>query len=192
MYTCRYVCGYMQSTFIFFSTSCLFHAQINISVSGWKSQNLLKMQTFTANFTWCYLEVSLKIEEIWIWIIFIWPSLCTQKKNLTLALLSACTKKKEAPTTDHMGTKVPGRKVWSNCRIWMKNILVTKLNILNFFITKQCYCLCIWKQWLFSVKSQHCLVTDSRIPAGQEVDKQSQVWSAKSMGWMALALCFLA
>lgn len=101
-------------------------------------------------------------------------------------------KKKEAPTTDHMGTKVPGRKVWSHCRIWMKNILVTKLNILNFFITKQCYCLCIWKQWLFSVKSQHCLVTDSRIPAGQEVDKQSQVWSAKSMGWMALALCFLA
>lgn len=79
----------------FFSTSCLFHAQINISVSGWKSQNLLKMQTFTANFTWCYLEVRLKIEEIWIWIIFIWPSLCTQKKNLTLTLLSACTKKKK-------------------------------------------------------------------------------------------------
>lgn len=80
----------------FFSTSCLFHAQINISVSGWKSQNLLKMQTFTANFTWCYLEVRLKIEEIWIWIIFIWPSLCTQKKNLTLALLSACTKKRSS------------------------------------------------------------------------------------------------
>lgn len=97
MYTCRYVCGYMQSTFIFFSTSCLFHAQINISVSGWKSQNLLKMQTFTANDDepWCYLEVRLKIEEIWIWIIFIWPSLCTQKRNLTLVFFALCMYKKK-------------------------------------------------------------------------------------------------
>lgn len=91
------ICVWIHAVHLyFFSTSCLFHAQINISVSGWKSQNLLKMQTFTANSTWCYLEVRLKIEEIWIWIIFIWPSLCTQKKNLTLVRFALCMYKKRS------------------------------------------------------------------------------------------------